>query len=1214
MPDAFSLDREQLMSQPETGPGLDQQRLIDIWGERRVGWEQLLKSLGLPTNVGIVRTMTLGEAKAFAARLHIFQPGDFVRARANDLGIGKIARIISQEEVEVHYFQNIARIEPVRVRATDLVRVEPLPQQARCYIRGPDGRWILGRINRRHGQRDNEYEIWLPDGKERSYPITGEFWVRCDTPPDDPVLDDPTDVLVAGGLDDLNYHACRHPFAVSLIEQRATCRHMHGLLSSRIRILPHQLEVVRRVLEDPIQRYLLADEVGLGKTIEAGAILRQFLLDEPDGSVLVLVPRLLIDQWEEELRERFLRGSEYPADRIILRDIEEVEELKDKRFGLVVVDEAQHPAGWAFAEDPEYKRRFEVLGELCGVPARVLLLSATPARNHERDFLAMLHLLDPALYPLSAREAFTARVRQRQAVGSLLLGLQEGAGAFVLGQLQGTLRTLAEQFPQDQRLHALTEELSEALRAGRDRPERVDLVHRIRLHVSETYRLHRRLLRNRRSEVPREDLASRAADGQQPGPRTLLADLDERLPRLVGWLEDWRVEARGSLRSDREDNPLFPSNQERELAAVFRLLVQGAGSSPGVLLRLAHSRLRRELTPPLQHDLTDAESKGLLTPLFPGEESLLRQLLQDARSHPTPEGSRRPPDRIRQLLRRLKRLRRDTPPGCSPPRCVVFTAYAASADALQRRLRRGLGAVAVESYRRGLTPPEAAMAIRRFRTEPPCFVLVCDGAAEEGRNLQFADYLVHFDLPLAPNRIEQRIGRLDRLGRTTAFHSWIFLGPRLKVRTPWRAWYQVLDRAFRIFETSIASLQFFVDDRMPDLALALFRHGAGGLVEQVEQLRNDVEDELTQLTEQDLIDSVDAMDTDAVAFREGLLEQERRHEQARAALERWVKQLAFAIDQDEAGLVRYTPQFSKTDHARLIWWYYRTHIPLDWIMRRFVDPNWSFPAVKYRPEEARGILNRFRHATARGTFSREQVLRTPGAWLYRLGNRLVEALNEFMHWDDRGRVFALWRRHRNRREANWVGFRFDYIVSADTSAARPEFERYGRPEASLPALQRRADALLPPLVESVFIDRHGKAVTDSALLEVLTPLYRSGPFDDFDLTDRNHRAVLGHWLGGEYWEDICHRAREASERELMNRGDTPLRQRCAEMAERADRLLAGRVEQLELRRVEGLLGGVQAEDVELERALRQILVEGMRKPRLRLDSLGLIIVSQRAPE
>src|SRR5262249_11465526 len=134
----------------------------------------------------------------------------------------------------------------------------------------------------------------------------------------------------------------RQRFLACAIEQRAVSRGLTGLLSSRVDLLPHQVEVARRVLEDPIQRYLLADEVGLGKTIEAGFIIRQSFLDDPDASVLVIVPPLLKDQWTEELDQKF---DLITQPRLMLIGSDELYRLAPgASFDLVVIDEAQHVA------------------------------------------------------------------------------------------------------------------------------------------------------------------------------------------------------------------------------------------------------------------------------------------------------------------------------------------------------------------------------------------------------------------------------------------------------------------------------------------------------------------------------------------------------------------------------------------------------------------------------------------------------------------------------------------------------------------------------------------------------------------------------------------------------------------------------------------------------------------------------------------------------
>ncbi len=94
-----------------------------------------------------------------------------------------------------------------------------------------------------------------------------------------------------------------------LLKLRGAAQGMTALVSAGIDLAPHQVAAVRRVLTDPVQRYLLADEVGLGKTIEAGLIVRQHLIDDPATRVLIAVPDHLCGQWRSELETKLRMGS-----------------------------------------------------------------------------------------------------------------------------------------------------------------------------------------------------------------------------------------------------------------------------------------------------------------------------------------------------------------------------------------------------------------------------------------------------------------------------------------------------------------------------------------------------------------------------------------------------------------------------------------------------------------------------------------------------------------------------------------------------------------------------------------------------------------------------------------------------------------------------------------------------------------------------------------
>jgi ATP-dependent helicase HepA len=336
------------------------------------------------------------------------------------------------------------------------------------------------------------YEVNFPDQRFR-WISELEIYVRCNAP-----CEDPTETLVLKSHETAAFHGPRLALVKALINQRAVSRGLTGLTSARIELFAHQVEVVRRVLEDPVQRYLLADEVGLGKTIEAGVLIRQYLLDEAEGHVVVLVPPLLIGQWRGELDVRF---DAFYGDRVHVVSTAELDRVPAHfDIGMLVVDEAHHVAASAASGDAAARAAFEVCRHLAQATERVILLSATPAANHEAQFLAMLHLLDPHTYRLEDVEAFRERVRMRQEIGRLLLTVTEEAHPF---SLKLNLPKLAALFPNDQRLTDLGRDVLALLeRDPSDAAARAKLIRAIRTHVSETYRLHRRMLRNRRGAIP----------------------------------------------------------------------------------------------------------------------------------------------------------------------------------------------------------------------------------------------------------------------------------------------------------------------------------------------------------------------------------------------------------------------------------------------------------------------------------------------------------------------------------------------------------------------------------------------------------------------------------------------------------------------------------------------------------------------------------------
>lgn len=1100
--------------------------------------------------------------------------GSFVRAAGDlkKLGVGKIADR-SGNQATVEYFHSVAKRSFEKVCLSELTAVMKVASQTRCYVPRDDGFWRMGRLGR---LIDGQYEVFFRQGQVE-FLQPAAFFVRCASPDEDPI-----ETLAYKGHDTPYFHDRRFRFVRSLVRQRAAARSMTGLLSSRIRLFPHQVEVARRVLEDPVQRYLLADEVGLGKTIEAGIVLRQFLLDESHGRAVILVPPLLVDQWAEELESKFLL-SRLGGDRIEVRSSDAIGDgIAIKHTGLAIIDEAQNVASWAFSPEPEPRRRYGEFERLCRAVPRLLLLSATPVLNNERDFLAMLHLLDPELHCLNDFDAFRERVRMRQEIGHVLLSFQEGSPSYII---EPSLERLRELFPSDTRIEQLARDLESGLQVGLSGEEQDRAIRALRIHVSETYRLHRRMLRNRRASVSSDSILGRSPANGLQTPRILETDLDERSPRLCQLLEEWRDAASFAVQ---EADPSEPwAGRESEFVEIFSTLLLATGTWLGLLDDVIRCRLGRSDRPDLSTEFQLSAIKALCdAPNFPGEVEILKAML-DILQESSEEG-----DRLALLEASLENARRTLRDGM-PAKCVVFTSFTRSCNELLRHLRGAFGEKAVAGYHQGLSRTDVEREISRFRLHADCFILVCDRCGEEGRNLQYAERVVHFDLPLSPNRMEQRIGRLDRIGRTRAVRSTIFVGPE-RDGTLFVAWYSILNEGFRVFDRSIASLQFYVDKSLPNLLTAMFREGVDGILACIPAVQKGCADEEERIAEQDALDTIDAMETSSASCFEAIAELEQTHAELEDDFHSWVGEaLGFLRDHDfrrVEGTTLYKPNIDRRFNEL------HTLVPTDWLQYRFLP-----------------LLDR------PGAFDRDVALRHPETPVFRIGDGFVDAMAEYVQWDDRGQAFALWRHEPGfdpREGAEWIGFRFNYIVSADVKEAKQRLLEDGLPKSTVLSLERRADALLQPFTEIVFLDTDLNAVTDPSILRILERAYLAHDRRGSDYNLANDRLqVLDELVPSTRWIDLCARARAASATEVMGRGSPPLHERCKEWGRLAERALGARVEQMRLRAACERSGdrAILAKELLREEFIATALVRGISTPYLKLDSVGFIVVSGSPP-
>ncbi len=923
------------------------------------------------------------------------------------------------------------------VSRASVSRVLNLKPQTRCYVPLEDGGWIVGRVIEKVGA---EYHVRFPN---RSSTLLDEtvFYVRWDRP-----LRDPIDALIAGGHETPHFAECRRPFVREITRQRAGSRGLSGVLSGVAELYPHQIDIAARVLLDPIPRYLLADEVGLGKTIEAGFVIRQFILDRPGASVVVIVPSLLVGQWKEELERRFvLTESDVGGDelsgsddwlrrqvsgrgRCLVLSHEAWQHWPDaSQVDLVVVDEAHRIAAessnWDSTNGP-YQR----LAHLSrGVPG-LLLLSATPLLYNEESFLRMLHLLDPEIHDPSDIEAFRARIQERRRLGLVFQAFRATTPEFLLEEHMGFLE---DAFPGDAQLGALLGGVRSAF-ADQERLETA--VGRARTHISETYRLHRRVLRTRR-DSPR--CASFPIRGRVTP--TVIAEADPYRDDVSLSMDRWREQVAFDHGAE--------LNSEYLPTLVARFL-EATGSIPEVARAAAEERLRLSAA---------SESATRELRVSDAETRLLGELVEIVDGL---DPERR--DRVDLIVEVLRAAPADQ-------KLVVFSGHNLASRIVADACQEAFGSFVVARHMEDMETEVVDREVARFQLDDSCRFLICDESAEEGRNFQFAGAIVHVDLPWNPNRLEQRIGRLDRYGSQSPAFSIVF-GPKSR-DTYDHMWIECLRDGYGVFDSSIASLQYVVDATRRELIRSVVSDGSSAVDVFTQDLPQRLGEERTAISEIEAIETIEEESSFARGLYDTLTEIDEHWRDFQVATDDLLS--------DRPGNLRF----------------HKTLKPGQPSIREYsMVPPGDTPNVGNMPLIPWDrLLGDFKGAlTGWGTYSRALAVRNRGTRLYRLGEDLIEAVTRFTRWDDRGRSHVMWRSIPSWEGEPEVVFRFDYVVEADIS---PLAGLGDRRSLNVDALRRRLDRFLPPSVKTLWIHSDGTPVSDVDLLEILGGPYEPGTRD-----------------------------------------------------------------------------------------------------------------------
>lgn len=580
------------------------------------------------------------------------------------------------------------------------------------------------------------------------------------------------------------------------------------LAGCRAFLLPHQISTVARCFESSPVRYMLADEVGLGKTVEACSVLSILASEKRNLRALIIVPGALASQWKNELHYKFglEAGLASPRAGICLLPMEDIgisQPILSAPWDLAVVDETHR----LLANDAWYSR----VQELSRSTAHILLLSATPIQDRNEEYRRLLALLNPEQYENMSAQRFAWMVKRQKRIqksANLLLGYLERYDEYteiIMDDLHAIAETL-----EDKALERLIREIDlQAEDRGLSR------VKQALAYICENYRIERKVIRSRRQLIP-ERMARRKLCAVAYAPLSLNENYNEigAIQNTLAYLADNGQEDRDYV--IKTAIPLLSALFSSPWA--FEAALRALGIDDSVLTDSAAAWRRQ------------AEN----------EHRLVRAALDED------------PDLIKgRLMTALNYIDQETDVAENENcKLVVFTAHNATLTAFLKlfNARYSGAGIHAAAFGKHMSREELEDSVYAFQNDPRCRVMICDETGGEGRNFQNAAQIIHLDLPWSANALEQRIGRLDRLGRDPDMDviSVVLYAEASVEEQLFHIWRDGL----RLFERSLSGLEIITGELNALIVEALADDYYNGLanafddiLEQAEEMRESVEDE-----------------------------------------------------------------------------------------------------------------------------------------------------------------------------------------------------------------------------------------------------------------------------------------------------------------------------------------------------------------------------------
>ncbi|WP_115710948.1 helicase-related protein [Legionella sainthelensi] len=573
---------------------------------------------------------------------------------------------------------------------------------------------------------------------------------------------------------------------------------MMAVHTSNVEPLPHQITAVyESMLPRQPLRYVLADDPGAGKTIMAGLLIRELLIRADSKRILIVAPGSLVEQWQDELDEKFgldfkifgrdmienTRGGN-PFESIDLmiarvdqlsRNDDLLEKLRNTHWDIIVVDEAHKLSANYFGNKINKTRRFQ-LGELLGSIGRhFLLMTATPHNGKEEDFQLFMSLLDSDRFYGKFRDG----VHKVDVTDLMRRMVKEEMLRF-----DGTLL-----FP-ERKAYTINYKLSDIEAALYEA-----VTEYVKIEMGKADKL----------EGKRKGTVGFALTSLQrrlaSSPQAIYQSLKRRREKLKRRVEEEKLRQRGQYFSDKHDLKDIPED-----------IWESADE--------LSSEEYEELEETIVDQATASETIQELE-----SEILILEELESKANHVRNSGFDRKWEELSKLLQNTPEMLDNN--GLQR-KIIIFTEHRDTLIYLAQKIRGLLGnEESVNMIHGGVKREERRKVQELFRNDKKTRVLLATDAAGEGVNLQNANLMVNYDLPWNPNRLEQRFGRIHRIGQTEVCHLWNMVASETREGDVFQKLFEKIEIARQALKGKVFDVlgEIFEETSLREMLIEAIRYG-----------------------------------------------------------------------------------------------------------------------------------------------------------------------------------------------------------------------------------------------------------------------------------------------------------------------------------------------------------------------------------------------------